>query len=89
MRITSMLIVGLSVLVSSPAFAATELCRSIGSDKERLACFDREASPVQGNKRQSKATQDTAGSTFVDPVESLKSENDKVTARLKGICRGC
>ena len=89
MRITGMLIVGLSVLATTPVFATSELCRSISSEKERLACFDREASPVQGNKRHTDAIKETAGSTFVDPVESLKAENDKVTARLKGICRGC
>jgi hypothetical protein len=86
MRITSILMVGLSVLATSPAFAATELCRSIGSDKERLACFDREASQ---DKRQAKPTSETAAPTFVDPVEALKTENDKVSARLRGICRGC
>jgi hypothetical protein len=89
MRITGMLMMGLSVLATSPVFAATELCRSIGSDKERLACFDRETSPVQANKRQTRPTEETAAPTFVDPVEALKTENDKVSARLKGICRGC
>ena len=84
-----MLMVGMVVLTTSPVFASTELCRSIGSDKERLACFDREAAAVQENKRQTKATTETAGSTFVDPVESLTAENDRVTARTKGICRGC
>jgi hypothetical protein len=56
-----MLMVGLSVLATSPVFAATELCRSIEADKERLACFDREASRVQGNERQTKPTKETAG----------------------------
>jgi hypothetical protein len=84
-----LLMIGLSLLAVSPVFATTELCRSIRADKERLACFDRETSPLQGSKRQAKATEETAGSKFVDPVESLKTENDKVSARLKGICRGC
>lgn len=56
---------------------------------QRLACFDSEASAVQANKRQAKATKEANGSTFGDRVESLKAENDKVSARLKGICRGC
>ena len=84
-----MLMVGLSILATSPVLAATELCRSIQSDKERLACFDSEALALQGNERQAKAAKQTGASTFVDPVESLKAENDKVSARLKGICRGC
>ena len=89
MKLNQILMVGLSILVSSPVFATVEQCRSIGPDKERLACFDKEAPPVLGNKQQAKAAKEPAGSTFVDPVESLKAENDKVSARLKGICRGC
>jgi hypothetical protein len=84
-----MLMVGLSILGTSPVLAATELCRSIRSDKERLACFDSEAVAVQGNKQQAEAAKQTDGSTFVDPMESWKVENDRVTARLKGVCRGC
>jgi hypothetical protein len=89
MIIARLLMIGLSLLTTSPVFATTELCRSIGADKERLACFDREASPVQASKRQAKAAEETTGSKFVDPVESLKTENDKVSARLKGICHRC
>ena len=89
MIIARLLLIGLSLLTTSPVFATTELCRSIGADKERLACFDREASPVQASNRQAKAAEETTGSKFVDPVESFKTENDKVSARLKGICRGC
>lgn len=84
-----MLMVGLAVLAISPALAATERCRSIRSDKERLACFDSEVSAVQANELQDKPTKKADGSTYVDPVDSLKAENDKVSARLKGICRGC
>lgn len=89
MRIDRLLIMGLGVLAISPVLAATESCRSISSEKERLACFDRESSPVQGSKRQAKAKEDATISKFVDPVDSLKAENDRVSARLKGICRGC
>ena len=89
MKLNRMLMVGLSVLVSTPVFATGEQCRSIGSDKERLACFDSEAPPVQGDKQQTRAVKESAGSAFVDPVDALRAENDKVSARLKGICRGC
>jgi len=87
MRIDRLLIIGLSVLAISPVLAATEICRAVTSEQERLACFDRESSPVQGSKRQAK--EEATGSKFVDPVDSLKAENDRVSARLKGICRGC
>lgn len=81
-------IIGLSILAISPAFAASKVCRSIAGDKERLACFEREASPAQGSKPQVTSTKSPAGPQYVDPVDSLKIENDKVSARLKGICRG-
>jgi type VI secretion system VasI family protein len=81
--------IGLSILAASPAFAAAERCRTIAAEKERLACFDRAAAPAQGDKRQAGAKEEGTGSKFVDPVDSLKAENDKVSARLKGICRGC
>ena len=84
-----MLMVGLAVLAISPVLAATERCRPIRLDKERLACSDSEASAAQANKPHAKATKEADGSAFVDPVESLKAGNDKVSARLKGICRGC
>ena len=70
MRMTRVLMVGMAVLAISPVLAATERCRSIRSDKERLACFDSEASAAQANKRQAKAKKEADGSTFVDPVES-------------------
>jgi hypothetical protein len=84
-----MLMVGMAVLAVLPVLAAPERCLSIRLDKERLACFDGEASAAQANKQQAKAKKEPDKSTFVDPVESLKAENDKVGARLKGICRGC
>jgi hypothetical protein len=89
MRIDRLLAIGLSVMAISPVLAATEICRSISSEHERLACFDRESLPVQGSKRQAKPKEQAASSKFADPVDSLKAENDKVSARLKGICRGC
>jgi hypothetical protein len=86
----SMIAVGLSILAISPTSAADEQCRSIKSDMARLACFDRAASSAQSsNKEAHPATDQKVGGAFVDPVEWLRAENDKVAARLKGICRGC
>jgi hypothetical protein len=89
MRIDRLLMIGLSILATSPVFAAPEGCHSIAVDKERLACFDRDASPGQSKRPHDGPTKNTASSKFVDPVDSLKAENDRVSARLKGICRGC
>ena len=87
--IDRLLMIGLGVLAISPVFAASESCNSIEADRDRLACFDRQASPAQGSKPRAKSTKNSADTTYVDPVDSLKAENDRVSARLKGICRGC
>jgi len=85
-----MMAIGLSILAVPPASAANEQCRAIKSEKGRLACFDREGPPAQGSNGEARpATDQKAAGAFVDPVEWLRIENDKVAARLKGICRGC
>jgi hypothetical protein len=57
MMIGRLLMISLCVLAISPVFATSEVCHSIKADKERLACFDREASPAHGTKRQAKPAQ--------------------------------
>jgi len=85
-----MMAIGLVVFAIAPALAAGEPCSAIKSSKERLACFDRGVSPVQGNNGPTRpATEQKTEGAFVDPAELLRIENDKVAARLKGICRGC
>ena len=85
-----MMAIGLSILAISPAFAAGEQCHSIKSDKDRLACFDRGMPSAQSSNSEARpATDQKAKGAFVDPAEWLSGENDKVAARLKGICRGC
>jgi hypothetical protein len=87
--IDRLVIIGFGLIAISPVFADSQICHSIEADKERLACFDRQAQPAQSSKPQAKPTKSPAATTYVDPVESLKAENDRVSARLKGICRGC
>jgi hypothetical protein len=84
-----MMIIALGVLVTTPAFSASDNCRSIRSDSARLACFDKQAIPVAADNRQIKTAKESSGSKFVDPADLLQAENDRVAARLKGICRGC
>ena len=50
--------IGLSILATSPASAVDEQCRSIKSDKGRLACFDREASSTQRGNTEARPTTD-------------------------------
>lgn len=85
----SIVAIGLCSLANSPASAADEQCHSIKSDKERLACFDRGPPVVQSSREVRPAADPKIGGTFVDPVEWLRAENDKISGRLKGICRGC
>jgi len=81
MRIDRLLIIGLSVLAISPVLAATEICRSVTSEQERLACFDRESLPVQGSKRQAKAKEEATGSKlFVDEVTILGGKASQLSA---------
>jgi len=88
MRKHRSLMVGFILVMSSPAFAAAEQCGSIGTSKERLACVARAASAHEANKPPIKEAKEVAGS-HIDPVDALKIENDRVSARLNGICRGC
>jgi hypothetical protein len=86
----SMMAIGLSILATSPTAAAEAQCRSIKSDKDRLAWFDRRTPSDQSDNRDVLlVTDQKATGAFVDPAEWLSGENDKVAARLKGICRGC
>jgi hypothetical protein len=85
---TSWIIV-FSLLALWSTMAKAELCRSIRSDKERLACFDREITGSPANKRQTSKTIAKPEQAIIDPVDWLKAENEKLSMRLKAICRGC
>jgi hypothetical protein len=43
--IDRLLLIGVGLTIS-PVFAASEICNSIEANKDRLACFDRQASPA-------------------------------------------
>jgi hypothetical protein len=72
------------MIVSSPSFAALEECRFIKAKTEREACYDRQ-SKFLAEKRKPTA----ANKSPIDPVDQLKIENDRVSRRLRSICRGC
>lgn len=74
---------------STLSFAAVEQCRSIASDTERLACYDRETKTAAQPAKPQILTREKTKAKTVDTVDHLKVENDRVSARLKGICRGC
>jgi hypothetical protein len=69
------------MIAALPSFAAVESCRHIRAKADRDTC----------NDRQSKALRKSgdADKPKVDPVDQLKLENDRLSRRLRSICRGC
>jgi glutamyl/glutaminyl-tRNA synthetase len=70
-------------LAGAPA-SAVEQCRQLKVKADREACYDRQSKAL-AEKRQAAG----ADKAKVDPVDRLKIENDAVSKRLRGICRGC
>jgi hypothetical protein len=75
------------------AIAQTPDCRSIPNPAARLVCYDKAAPPVSASaaapaKPRLRAVPPSKvdGAKYVD---SLTTEDDRVNAQLKHICRGC
>jgi hypothetical protein len=71
-------------LAGSPG-SAVEQCRQIKAKVDREACYDRQSKAL-AEKRQGAGAADKSRS---DPVDQLKVENDRLSKRLRSICRGC
>ena len=89
MKTRWIVLAGLSLLGILPTVARAELCSAIISDRQRLACFDREASWAEVKARPTSGNLTKPELPIIDPVDWLKAENDKLSMRLRGICRGC
>lgn len=75
------------VLLSQAAAAQTRECKSISGSNERLACYDRAATPAKAVERPAAAkTPEAEPSKYVD---SISAEDARMNAQLKNICRGC
>ena len=70
---------------SSPVFAAVEQCRFIKAKAERQACYDRQAIALAAKRRPGVSD----SSRMADEVERMKLEDERLTRRLRSICRGC
>jgi hypothetical protein len=68
-------------MLAQAAPAASKECRHIDSRKERNACYEQQ--------RQTSKQSASPHAKTNDDVDQLKLENDRVTKRLQGICRGC
>lgn len=89
MQIAWIFTVGFGLLAVLPTVAKGESCSAIVPDRQRLACFDREATRTEVNARPTSGNPTKPGPAIIDPVDWLKGENDKLSMRLRGICRGC
>ena len=69
-------------LLACSAIAAPGECRFIQSRKERNACYEREAAAKA-------AASKSHSSRMNDTIDQMKIENDRLSRRLQGICRGC
>ena len=70
-------------VLAVPAAAAPGECRHIQSRKERNACYEQQKAAPK------KRTPTSHRDEMDDTVDRLKVENDRLTKRLQGICRGC
>lgn len=71
------------LIISSPALATAEQCRAIDARKDRHACYDRQTTAAEIARKA------TAESKAVGSVEQIKIEDDKLSRRLRSICKGC
>jgi hypothetical protein len=70
-----------------PAIAQNDECRSIQKASNRLACYDKAASPA-ARVKPSVASPAPAAQPG-QAVDLLVQENARLDATIKNICRGC
>jgi hypothetical protein len=71
-----------AMLGGTPVFAQTTQCRFIQARKDRNDCYERQKTAKQAPTK--------LGSTRMDDaVDQMKLDDDRLTKRLQGICRGC
>lgn len=68
-------------MLADSALAQTVQCRQIDSRKERNACYEQQ--------RQNAKKKTPEGPPTDQSLDLMKLENDRVSKRLQGICRGC
>ncbi len=83
MRLVAILI-GISAF-SNVVLAQTPACKSIASESERLACYDKSAQAVKkpGPRPKSHQPPPPELETLLDDV------NRRIDDRTKAVCRGC
>jgi hypothetical protein len=75
------------LVLSQAAVAQSQDCKSLSGSKQRLACYDRAATPAKAVERPTASkTPNTDPSKYVD---TISAEDVRMNAQLKNICRGC
>ena len=90
MKHTALLVALCTISAISGAQAAD--CRSITNSTERLACYDKAASPAKqqtSSPALTAAPKPTRADQQPPSGDVLAVENSKLDAKIKGICRGC
>ena len=75
-------IMGMLLIGSTSALAAPEQCRFIKAKADREACYTRQEAELAAKRK-------SDNPKMTDEVDRLKVENDRISAKLKNICRGC
>jgi hypothetical protein len=70
-----------------PAIAQTTECQSVPKASDRLACYDRAMPPI--GKAKPAAASSTPSMPQGTPADLLATENARLDAKIKNICRGC
>ena len=74
--------------LSQAAAAQTPECKSITGPNERLACYDRAATPAKSALERPAASR-TPNADRPKYVDTIGAEDARMNAQLKNICRGC
>jgi hypothetical protein len=73
--------------LSQAAVAQSQDCKSVSGRNERLACYDRAATPAKAVERP--AASKTPNADPSKYVDTIGAEDARMNAQLKNICRGC
>lgn len=82
----SALALAIMLLAPSTASAKVEHCRHIGSRPERDACYKRQDAARLAAQ---KAAETKAKPSSTTTSDQIRLENERASAKLKAICRGC
>jgi hypothetical protein len=88
-----LLLIALIFVGCQAAVAQTSECSTVPKASDRLACYDRAMPPTDGKKsaasRISGPPNQAATPSQAPLADLLATENSRLDAKIKNICRGC